>query len=38
MNGIPHWYFHKLDNKYANYKIKSLDADLLIDSILKAFW
>ena len=34
MNGIPHWYFHKLDNKYANYKIKCLDADLLIDSIL----
>tara|TARA_B100001248_G_C27339724_1_gene435686 strand:- start:219 stop:1196 length:978 start_codon:yes stop_codon:yes gene_type:complete len=34
MNGIPHWYFHKLDNKYANYKITCLDADLLIDSIL----
>ena len=34
MNGIPHWYFHKLDNKYANYKIKCLDADLIIDSIL----
>ena len=34
MNGIPHWYFHKLDNKYANYKIKCLDPDLLIDSIL----
>ena len=34
MNGIPHWYFHKLDNKYADYKIKCLDADLLIDSIL----
>ena len=34
MNGIPHWYFHKLDNKYANHKIKCLDADLLIDSIL----
>ena len=34
MNGIPHWYFHKLDNKYANYKIKCLDSDLLIDSIL----
>ena len=34
MNGIPHWYFHKLNNKYANYKIKCLDSDLLIDSIL----
>ncbi|MDC3068198.1 2-dehydropantoate 2-reductase [Paracoccaceae bacterium] len=34
MNGIPHWYFHKLDNKYSNYKIKCLDADLLIDTIL----
>ena len=34
MNGIPHWYFHKLYNKYANYKIKCLDSDLLIDSIL----
>ena len=34
MNGIPHWYFHKLSNKYRNYKIKSLDPNLLIDSIL----
>ena len=34
MNGIPHWYFHKLKNKYANYKIKCLDSDLLIDDIL----
>ena len=34
MNGIPHWYFHKLDNKYANYKIKCLDPNLLIDTIL----
>ena len=34
MNGIPHWYFHKLDNKYANYKIKCLDPNLLIDAIL----
>ena len=36
MNGIPHWYFHKLSNQYTNYKIKSLDPDLLIDSILPA--
>ena len=34
MNGIPHWYFHKLDSKYANYKINCLDPDLLIDNIL----
>ena len=34
MNGIPHWYFHKLENKYANYKIQCLDSDLLIDKIL----
>ncbi len=34
MNGIPHWYFHKLSNQYANYKIKCLDPDLLIDSII----
>ncbi len=34
MNGIPHWYFHKIDNKYANYKIKSLDPNLVIDTIL----
>lgn len=34
MNGIPHWYFHKLNSKYANYKIDCLDPDLLIDNIL----
>ncbi len=34
MNGIPHWYFHKLSNQYTNYKIKCLDPDLLIDSII----
>ena len=34
MNGIPHWYFHKLSNQYTNYKIRCLDPDLLIDSII----
>ncbi len=34
MNGIPHWYFHRLTGQYTNYKIKCLDPDLLIDSII----
>ena len=34
MNGIPHWYFHKLSGQYTNYKIKCLDPELLIDSII----
>ena len=34
MNGIPHWYFHKLSNQYADYKIKCLDPELLIDKII----
>ncbi len=34
MNGIPHWYFHKIGNKFENTKIKSLDPENIIDKVI----
>ena len=34
MNGIPHWYFHKIGNKFENSKIKSLDPNSIIDKVI----
>jgi 2-dehydropantoate 2-reductase len=34
MNGIPHWYFHEIGNKFQNIKIKSLDKDELINKVI----
>ncbi len=34
MNGIPHWYFHKIGNKFENTKIKSLDPQNIIDRVI----
>ena len=34
MNGIPHWYFHKIGNKFENTKIKSLDPKNIIDKVI----
>lgn len=34
MNGIPHWYFYKIGNKFQNTKIKCLDPNNVIDKVL----
>ncbi len=34
MNGIPHWYFYKIGNKFENTKIRSLDPNDNIDKVI----